>query len=408
MQATFLVLVGLLAYALIPSHVGFESRTLYLVVLAVAALGAVLVWFLPWQRLFERGWGMPAMYAWSILDIALIAVLIGTSGGNDSPLHLLFGLTTVFFSASYPPRAQLALLGFTFVCYFFALELSEEHIVVATLVLRFGILGSLTYITSFLARELIDRNAELETSVTQHAETEERLREREADLEHAQRVAHLGSWTWDVANNRIAWSEELFRIYGLQPQQAPRDFASLLQSVHEEDRQRLWTTVQRALDEESGFQLEYRVVRPDGAIRDVLAAGRVESGDDMPACMVGTVLDITERKNAEAADRELHDLRLRRQQAVEINDAVVQGLAVASYALDSGDPSRAKAAITKTLEAARSIVRELLDVDALEPGDLVRSKSASVLAEDPKQDEGDEATKATSGRGPQGAAPPVR
>lgn len=406
-QATFLVLVGLFAYAFIPSHVAFDSRTLYMGVLVLAAAGAVLVWFLPWERLFERGWGMPAMYAWSVLDIVLIAILIGTSGGDASPLHLLFGLTTVFFSASYPPRAQVALLAFTFGCYFVALQVSEAHIVTATLVLRFGILASLTYITSFLARELINRNVALEASVARHAETEDRLREREADLEHAQRVAHLGSWNWDLTNNRIAWSDELFRIYGLEPDQPPRDFASLLLRVHEDDRERLWTTVQRALDEESSFALEHRLVRPDGSVRDVLASGRVESSGDAPGCMVGTVLDITEQKHAEAADRELRELRTRRQQAVEINDNVVQGLAVASYALDAGDGPRAKAAIEKTLAAARSIINELLDVDALEPGDLVRSKSAHVLAEGSPRGEDDSATREASGQDSPGAVPRV-
>lgn len=75
-------------------------------------------------------------------------------------------------------------------------------------------------------------------------------------------------------------------------------------------------------------------------------------------------------------------LVMRQQQAVEINDNVVQGLAVASYALDAGDEARAKAAVKKTLAAARSIVNKLLDVEALRPGDLVRSRSADVTTDD--------------------------
>ena len=384
-QATFLVLAALLAFVFIPSRTEFESEGLYLGVLAVAGAGAVVVARLPWEKLFERGWGMWAMYTWSVLDIGLISILIASTGGDESPLHLLFGLTTVFFSASYPPRAQIALLLFTLGCYFAAIQISEDHIVAATLAMRFGILVSLTYITSFLARELLEQNEKLEASIERHSTIEERLRESQADLADAQRVARLGSWTWDVATNRITWSDELFRIFGMEPRESPGRFEVLLENVHSDDRDSVGAALQEALDDLSDLSVEFRIVRPDGEIRCVLAEGRVDAAKGGTPRMVGTVLDVTERKNAEAADREVRELRLRQQQAVEINDSVVQGLAVASYALDAGDTTRAKAAVTKTLAAARSIVNQLLNVQALEPGDLVRSGSATVLTEEAEE-----------------------
>ena len=381
-QATFLVLAGLFAFLFIPSRVEFESEALYLGVLVVAAIGAIVVALLPWARLFTHGWGMWAMYTWSVLDIVLITILIVTTGGDESPLHLLFGLTTVFFSASYPPRAQVALLAFTLGCYFVAVQVSEDHIIAATLIMRFGILIALTYISSFLARELINQNVELEASVERHSSTEKRLRQSQSDLADAQRVARLGSFTWDLETNRIAWSDELFRIYGLSPGRHPANLETLLQSIHADDRDAVRQAVEKSLSSGADLMLEFRIVRPDGDVRNVIAESRVETPVGAGARMVGTVLDVTERKIAEAADRELDDLRMRQQQAVEINDSVVQGLAVASYALDAGDEERAKAAISKTLASARSIVNQLLDVEALEPGDLVRSRSASVLADD--------------------------
>lgn len=381
-QATFLVLAGLFAYVFIPSRTEFESEALYIGVLIVAAAGAIVVRLLPWARMFTGKWGMWGMYAWSVLDIVLITILIVTTGGDESPLHLLFGLTTVFFSASYPPRAQVALLLFTLGSYFVGIQVSEDHIIAATLIMRFGILISLTYITSFLARQLIDQNAELEASLQRHTKTEKRLRESEADLADAQRVARLGSWAWDLETNRISWSEELFRIYGLEPHEGPADFEMLLQSIHPDDREAVRIAVQASLDTGNDLMHEFRIVRPDGEVRIVLAEGRVETPTGAGPRIVGTVLDVTERKKAEEADRELHDLRVRQQQAVEINDSVVQGLAVASYALDAGDERRAKAAISKTLSAARAIVNQLLNVEALEPGDLVRSRSANVLTDD--------------------------
>ena len=380
-QATCLALVCLAIFALIPSSTVHIDTVPYSVFLALAALGAILIHLLPWKELFKDNRGMWTMYAWSVLDILLITGLIASSGGDGSPLFLLYGLTTVFFSASYPPRAQLTLLAFMFVCYFAVVTLIEDHIVLSSFFIRFSILTSLTYITSFLSRELIDHNARLEAEITEHTTTEQRLRKSEGELAEAQELAHLGSWAWDIKSNRLSWSAELFRIYGLNPERFGGDFETFLASVHEQDRARVNAIVQGALEDHAPFDFEHRLELPDGTTRVLQAQGRVEVVDGEAVRMVGTGLDVTERKKAEENERQISDMRRRQRQAVEINDTVVQGLAVAGYALDADDQDRAKAAITKTLAAARSIVNQLLDVEKLQPGDLVRSESANVVAE---------------------------
>lgn len=385
-QATYLALVCSAVFALIPSSTVDVDAVPYAIFLALAAVGAIVVHLLPWEELFKDHRGMWTMYAWSVLDILLITGLITVAGGDDSPLFLLYALTTVFFSASYPPRAQLTLLAFTFVCYFAAVTLLEDHIVLAWFFIRFSILGSLTYITSFLSRELIDHNARLEAEIAEHKATEQRLRKSEGELAEAQELAHLGSWAWDIKADRLSWSAELFRIYGLNPKLFGGDLQTFLASVHEEDRERVKAIVQSALEDHAPFDFEHRLWLPDGTIRVLHARGRVEVADGRAIRMVGTGLDITEQKKAEENERQIRDMRRRQRQAVEINDTVVQGLAVAGYALDADDQDHAKAAITKTLAAARSIVNQLLDVEKLEPGDLVRSESANVVAQDSDQD----------------------
>lgn len=380
-QATFLVLVCLAIFALIPSSTVDVDTVPYFIFLALAAVGGLVVHWLPWRELFKDHRGMWTMYAWSVLDILLITGLMTQAGGDGSPLFLLYGLTTVFFSASYPPRAQLTLLAFTFVCYFAAVSLIEDHVALSSLFIRFSILASLTHITSFLSRELIDHNARLEAEVAEHRITEKSLRKSEGELEEAQELAHLGSWSWDIKADRLSWSAELFRIYGLNPSLFGADYQTFLASVHEEDRDRVNAIVQGALDDHAPFDFEHRLGLPDGTVRVLQAQGRVEVVDGEAVRMVGTGLDVTERKKAENNERQILDMRSRQRQAVEINDTVVQGLAVAGYALDAGDPDHAKAAITKTLAAARLIVNQLLDVEKLEPGDLVRSESANVVAE---------------------------
>ena len=118
-----LVLVGLCAFLALPGHGTIESGP-YLAVLGCAAAGAGVVAALPWRRLFDRGVGIWFLYAWSCADILLVSVAVGFTGGGASELWLTYFLTTVFFGASYPTRAQVSLFLFTVACYLATLALS--------------------------------------------------------------------------------------------------------------------------------------------------------------------------------------------------------------------------------------------------------------------------------------------
>ena len=123
-------------------------------------------------------------------------------------------------------------------------------------------------------------------------------RER-ANLEEAQELAHIGSWEWTVAGDRIRWSNELFRIYGLDPVAGVR-IDSYLEHVHPDDRELLRETVARALGNSKPFNFEHRVVRGDGTLRWVHARGRViVDAAGVPVRMVGTSQDITDAKGLE-------------------------------------------------------------------------------------------------------------
>lgn len=380
--ATYLVVASLAGFLLIPSSVEVHM-TGYIAVLAAATVGALVVQFAPWTDLFNRGLGMPAMYVWSVLDIGLITLLVIWTGGDESPMFLLYALTTVFFSASYPPRAQLALLVFTIASYLVAMVALEEHVVAAWMFIRFSTLGVITYITSFTARELMQQNAALEAEVEEHTRTEKLLRKREEQLAEAQGIAHLGSWDWAIESDELSWSEEMYRIFGLDPKDGPITYDTYLQGVHEDDRTRVGELIDGALRDGRAFAFEHRIVRPGGEERTLQSQGRTDVGPDgKPLRMFGTGLDITERKRAELIEREIAELRARRQQAMEINDSVVQGLAVAAYALDAKDSARARKAIRNTLEAVRSMISGLLDHRNLKPGDLVRSEPADVTEDE--------------------------
>ncbi len=141
--------------------------------------------------------------------------------------------------------------------------------------------------------------------VTERKEAENRLRERDLQLERAQRIAHLGSWHFDVAHGRIAWSDELCRIYGIAPGAEPT-FEEYIGMIHPDDRERAVAIAKQALETQEPFSFYHRIVRrSDGEERILHGEGEVVADDaGHPVLMFGTGLDVTELKRAEENLRE--------------------------------------------------------------------------------------------------------
>ncbi len=202
----------------------------------------------------------------------------------------------------------------------------------------------------------------------------------------AQELANMGDYDWHIPSDTNRWSDQLFRIYGFEPQSFHPSYEKFLSYLHPDDRERVVETHQRAYATGEGWAIVERIVRPDGEVRHLSTNGEVVTDDQgTPVRMRGTCVDITERVRAEQ-DREQQAARLieadvRRAQAVEINDNVVQGLTAALYALELEDADRASTYLMHTLESARRMMADLttpLD-GALDPVGLVRNEPASVL-----------------------------
>jgi len=120
-------------------------------------------------------------------------------------------------------------------------------------------------------------------------------------LSRSQAIAHLGSWELNIRTNELYWSDEIYRIFGLQPQQFTITYDAFLKMLHVDDRERVATAVESAIkDPQYHYSLEYRIVRPDGSIRIVHEAGEVFWDKQGQAFrMSGTAQDITERKQTE-------------------------------------------------------------------------------------------------------------
>src|SRR2546426_909109 len=186
------------------------------------------------------------------------------------------------------------------------------------------------------------------TDITERKRTEQVLREQRTLLAEAQNLAGLGCWEWDPASGRITWSDELYRIYGVERGRFTPSFEGYLERVHPDDREQARSAVARALTDGRGFIFDERIVRPGGEVRYLRSRGEVARDDQGRSLKVlGACLDITEQKNSEAALRAAADnlqaltRRLveaeeaeRRRIARELHDHVGQNLSALNINLD--------------------------------------------------------------------------
>lgn len=312
--------------------------------------------------------------------------------------------------------------------------------------------------------------------------SERSFRELTARVDKAQELARMGDYDWHIATDSNRWSDQLYRIYGYEPQSFNASYDKFLAAIHPEDRERIQQVHARAYETGEPYQMIERIVRPDGEVRYLSSNGEVVmDANRTPVRMRGTCIDITERVLAQDAsqrisqrfqalvaaapvgvlvfdsdgeiqsanplaiellggnpsgrplseilpagersgqaaaghrldgadlvldvtvgllgdapgglhhaafftdaaprlEREATAVRLgeaqeRRRQALEINDSIVQLLTAASYALEQGDPGRARGYVERTIAAARGMMGDLLEPSGhrVGAGDLVRS-----------------------------------
>lgn len=148
---------------------------------------------------------------------------------------------------------------------------------------------------------LDDRAAAVEGSENERATLRRLIR----SLEQAQRLANLGSWEWDLECDVLSWSDEVFRILGLEPCSVAPSYDLLLELTHPDDRERVSRIVAASMESEDGtYDADYRVCWPDGTVRHIHALGAVTRDDEGRLLrMLGTVLDVTERVEALAINR---------------------------------------------------------------------------------------------------------
>jgi PAS domain S-box-containing protein len=146
------------------------------------------------------------------------------------------------------------------------------------------------------------------TDVTSSKRAEEELRSSEAYLAEAQRLSQTGSWAWSPDQDIRYWSEECYRVLSFDPQDGLPRFEDFFQRIHPDDQPGFRELIQTAIRENAEWEADYRIVHPDGPVRDIHVVGHpVLSTSGHLIEFVGTVIDVTERKRAEQELQQLVD-----------------------------------------------------------------------------------------------------
>lgn len=218
--------------------------------------------------------------------------------------------------------------------------------------------------------------------ITARKQAEEKLRKSETFLAAAQRVAHIGNWEFDLASQKITWSQELFRIFGRDPKQGEPSYGELIHLYHRDSRKKFQLLILEAIATGEPYESELKIVLPSGDIRYIEAKGEaVLDGQGQVKSLFGTAQDISERQAALRERKEalaaLRDSEERFRQLAEhireifyLQDAIEQQMLYISPAYEQvwGRPCAELYAnlnvwIESVVEADRDRVKKVLSVD---------------------------------------------
>jgi PAS domain S-box-containing protein len=189
--------------------------------------------------------------------------------------------------------------------------------------------------------ELSDVVSALRIEARERNFAQQELQQSEARLRDAQRIAHIGNWDWDIINDHLWWSDEVYRIFGVKPQEFNATNEAFISYVHPDNRDFVKLSVYEALYEYKPYSIDNRIVRPDSIERIVHEQAEViYDSDNSPVRMKGTVQDVTAQKETEKKildnQEQLRSLttelllsgeRERRKIAVDLHDSIGQILA---------------------------------------------------------------------------------
>jgi PAS domain S-box-containing protein len=225
-------------------------------------------------------------------------------------------------------------------------------------------------------QEIIDQITHLTGVAIQKKLAEEKVQRSEAYLAEAEKLTHTGSWAWDPRTQKVLYcSEEMFRIFGLDPRESLPSRNNFWQRIHPEDRDWVAKRFEKSLRERVDTIDEFRVLMPDGTARHINSSGHPVLDEDGEFIeFVGTAVDVTERKRAELERRRLASLVEQAADLMAITDLsggtpiYLNKAGLKMVGFDSWEEARTRRGIHYIFPEDRQFVNEVLWPTVLEKG----------------------------------------
>lgn len=150
-------------------------------------------------------------------------------------------------------------------------------------------------------------NCALVRDISERKRAEEALRKTAADLNEAQRIAHVGSWQLDLLTNQLSWSDEIYRIFEIDPREFGASYEAFLQAIHPDDREAVNATYTNSVRTRTPYAIDHRLLLPEGRIKHVHEQCETFYENDRPIRSAGTIQDVTGQKLVEERLRKLSE-----------------------------------------------------------------------------------------------------
>ncbi len=277
------------------------------------------------------------------IAVALLTFICFRLGANATTVACLFLIVVVlvslegsFLSSTVVSLIAVVCLDYYFIPPVFSLTISDPTNIV-------GLVAFL--ITSAVVTELVSRVRRL---------MQEKLQQSEAYLSEAQRLSHTGSFGWRITTGELLWSDESFRIFGCDPTTRPT-LELVFARTHPEDTLLVKQVIERASTDGKDFDLEHRLLMPDGSVKHIHVVAHAERPASGKLEYVGAMMDISERKRAEDALRQMQgDLE-------HVSRVTTMGQLTASLAHEVNQPIAA--AVTNANTCMRWLAADVPNVE---------------------------------------------
>ncbi len=309
----FLLAVAVPGIASLYVFEGWSEQVQRDTILALAALASNGLFYALYKLYKNPTFHTYLVVGWIILDIAIVTFLIFTKGGIESRSPILYTIPILMASAIFGKRATYVTAASCAIVYS-SLIVADYHDVIQSVGAFDPTLRSdLPYVIntiSFMPAVLLVVAMAVNAITSMLIEKQRQARNSLEELLRAQSIAKLGSWEWDINKNEVTWSDELFKIFGLEDNKPDKiTYDSYLQYVHPDDVDEVKKAINRAIKQKRPFAVDHRVVYPDRSYGYIRSEGRpLLNQRGRVVKLAGTAQDVTEMHKLDDARQEFVSL----------------------------------------------------------------------------------------------------